>query len=260
MSSIARNFSSPNSWFDFSVPNPSLSAIQTFDLSYADGDHFVSRVGVGPTAQVLGRSSPAPTGNYGVVLGGKQRTSPTAGSLRLCDFSAFGGTNRAVRDLSLRGINGRSALPLPPEAIAVLNGFSMDFLPGNDHQIQRIGVLRDAATGTIRSSFGHATATIGYTGNFSYVVFPTWAFRHPPTVHRWRGSFRGSATAPLEKRSHELSLLVGFAFNFVNGVQNLRRIAINLAGDNLTVRYTGNSPGQPAEALIEYLNWSVPLS
>lgn len=260
MTLFERNFRSPNSWTDFGVPSPARSAIQSFDLGYTDGGHFVSRIGVGPTAQILARSSPAPTGNYGVVLGGKSRTSPTAGSLRVIDFSGFGGSNRGVRDPALRGINGRSTIQLMPEDVAVLNGFSMDFRPGNDHQIQRIAVLRDVATGEVRSSFGHVTATIGYAGNFSYVVLPTWAFRHPPTVHRWRGAFPDSASAPLEKESHEISLLVGFAFNFVSGVRNLRRIAISLSGDDLTVRYTADPPGQDAEALVEYLNWSVPIS
>jgi hypothetical protein len=127
-------------------------------------------------------------------------------------------------------------------------------------------------SGAIRSihvGFGYRTGTSPFRAEITYMTQPRRLLsRFSPSSSsyhvygRWSNDRFSYATSGV--RPYGDAVLVGFELRFLNGVQNLLELAIDLrsarnGNGRVAVRYTGNRPGQPALAKIDYALFQVPV-
>lgn len=226
-----------------------VPAIQSFGLTYTDRDHFVREIGAGAITSG-GR-------DFALLFGGKSHAEPRRLEARFLDFRPPGGARpllESVSSSSARGIGHRIPMRrFRDREVFLLAGFSFDFGPGNDHQIERMQLLPRPEHGFIAVGFGAPTGTVAFSATIVYLA----AHRALFAPRLWADPVGQVAHLPRFRfdiflhREPGIALLTGFDLRF-DGVQNVLSIAIDLRTD-LHVTYTGNAPGQPAVGSVEYV-------
>jgi hypothetical protein len=236
-------------------------ALEAFTLQYTDRDHFIRDIMLGPLA-----GPSVWNHNYVASMAGKFANERVMGGFTLRDFSSSVIEHRKV----FATCTGEDcSIPISPvlrHQVFVLTGFHLNYGYGHDHQISVMKVAPQIVNGEVRSirvGFGYWTGTSPFSVVVSYMQLPWQLFSYvspwDPGYNVYRTWTNSNFTwEALGGRPYGVALVNGFELRFLNGVQNLLRVSIDLrSGPNgegrVKVGYSGNAPGQPAFARVQYV-------
>lgn len=219
-------------------------ALRGFDVGYTRSDHQVRHLLLGPVTS----PSPLDSGDFVISLRDAAGDDAVSGSVKLTDVRRLG----RHLEVSRRDCSRECRLLIPnlisSEAF-LLTGFAFGLISLGDRNVLQVKVRQAAHNGYIDVAFVDRAGTEPYFAHVTYAVIPR-ALLGPYLVQaRSTGPVRGQATVP---RPPGLALLQSFDLRFLNGDHHLQRIAVDLTGDRILVRFRDQNGDDPFEWAVEY--------
>lgn len=225
-----------------------VPALRGFDVGFTRSDHQIRRVLLGPRLTYFADGTVS-AGDYLILLQDRSGPDAISGSVKLTDVSRLGRQLDVMRD----DCRGECRLRIPnligPEAF-VLTGFAFDHGRGTDRHVLEVMIRQFAHNGYIDVRFIDSSGSGTYRAQVTYSVVPRSALGSAYLVQaRSGGPVRGESVV---SRPRGVALLQSFNLRFLNGDHHLQRMAVDLTGDRILVRFRDQNGDDPFDWHVEY--------